>query len=125
MGESVGLSCCPPPPRIMSHRFGPRIGVTLSYTGPAPMELLGTRATFPLTQARRGNVWSAFDFTVDSNSLLVSFFTPANAVIGSYTLKIALSQGQDSIVTYPLGTFILLFNPWSAGTICSQVVMLT
>ncbi|XP_039744474.1 protein-glutamine gamma-glutamyltransferase Z [Pteropus medius] len=86
----------------------------VAETGPTPMELLGTRATFPLTQARQGNVWSASDFTVDSNSLLVSLFTPADAVIGSYTLKIDISQRQDHILTHPLGTFILLFNPWSA-----------
>lgn len=110
---------------IMLHRFEPHIGVILSYTGPAPMELLGTRAIFSLTQARPGNVWSASDFTIDSDSLFVSLFTPANAVIGSYTLKIEMSQGQGHSSTHPLGTFILLFNPWSAGVTCSWVVMLT
>ncbi|XP_054421078.1 LOW QUALITY PROTEIN: protein-glutamine gamma-glutamyltransferase Z [Pteronotus mesoamericanus] len=82
-------------------------------TGPAPMELSGTRATFPLTQAQQGDAWSASDFTMDSNSLSVSLFTPSNAVIGPYTLKIEISQGQGYNVTHPLGTFILLFNPWS------------
>ncbi|XP_008572239.1 PREDICTED: protein-glutamine gamma-glutamyltransferase Z [Galeopterus variegatus] len=86
----------------------------VAETGPEPTELLGTRATFLLTHTRRGNVWSASDFTIHSNSLQVSLFTPANAVIGHYTLKIELSQGQSHSVTYPLGTFILLFNPWSA-----------
>uniref|UniRef100_A0A8C4M1H8 protein-glutamine gamma-glutamyltransferase n=2 Tax=Equus asinus TaxID=9793 RepID=A0A8C4M1H8_EQUAS len=86
----------------------------VAETGPAPMELLGTRAIFSLTQARPGNVWSASDFTIDSDSLFVSLFTPANAVIGSYTLKIEMSQGQGHSSTHPLGTFILLFNPWSA-----------
>ncbi|XP_070094409.1 protein-glutamine gamma-glutamyltransferase Z isoform X2 [Equus przewalskii] len=86
----------------------------VAETGPAPMELLGTRAIFSLTQARQGNVWSASDFTIDSDSLFVSLFTPANAVIGSYTLKIEISQGQGHSSTHPLGTFILLFNPWSA-----------
>ncbi|KAF5925503.1 hypothetical protein HPG69_001950 [Diceros bicornis minor] len=86
----------------------------VAETGPAPMELLGTRATFSLTQARQGNAWSASDFTIDSNSFSVSLFTPANAVIGSYTLKIEISQGQGHSSTHLLGTFILLFNPWSA-----------
>uniref|UniRef100_A0A2K6JRN9 protein-glutamine gamma-glutamyltransferase n=1 Tax=Rhinopithecus bieti TaxID=61621 RepID=A0A2K6JRN9_RHIBE len=85
----------------------------VAETGPKPSELLGTRATFFLTRIRPGNVWSASDFIIDSNSLHVSLFTPANAVIGHYILKIELSQGQGHSVTYPMGTFILLFNPWS------------
>ncbi|XP_004609843.3 protein-glutamine gamma-glutamyltransferase Z [Sorex araneus] len=87
----------------------------VAETGPAPTERLGTRVTFVLTQARRGNVWAASDFIVDHNSLSVSMFTPANAIIGPYSLKIETAGGPGlSPVTYPLGTFILLFNPWSA-----------
>ncbi|XP_047395245.1 protein-glutamine gamma-glutamyltransferase Z [Sciurus carolinensis] len=86
----------------------------VAETGPEPTELLGTRATFLLTQDRHEKVWSASDFIIDSNSLQVSLFTPANAVIGHYTLKIEISWDQGHSVTYPLGTFILLFNPWSA-----------
>ncbi|XP_072818684.1 protein-glutamine gamma-glutamyltransferase Z isoform X1 [Vicugna pacos] len=86
----------------------------IAETGPEPTELLGTRATFLLTSARQGNVWSASDFTIDANSLSVSLFTPASAVIGPYTLKIKISQGQGHSLTHLLGTFILLFNPWSA-----------
>ncbi|XP_066130242.1 protein-glutamine gamma-glutamyltransferase Z [Saccopteryx bilineata] len=85
----------------------------VAETGPAPTELPRTRATFSLTQTQQGNVWSASDFTVNSNSLSVALFTPASAIIGSYSLKIELSQGQGYSVTYPVGTFILLFNPWS------------
>ncbi|KAI5936869.1 protein-glutamine gamma-glutamyltransferase Z [Manis javanica] len=88
--------------------------IFVAETGPEPTELLGTRATFALTQARQGNVWSAADFTIDSSSLYVSFFTPTNAVIGPYTLKIEISRSQGPRMVYPLGTFILLFNPWSA-----------
>ncbi|ELW48107.1 Protein-glutamine gamma-glutamyltransferase Z [Tupaia chinensis] len=51
--------------------------------------------------------------TAASNSLQVTLFTPANAVIGYYTLKIEIIQGQGPSATYPVGTFILLFNPWS------------
>ncbi|XP_058521952.1 protein-glutamine gamma-glutamyltransferase Z [Ochotona princeps] len=83
-------------------------------TGPEPTELLGTRATLPLTQARGGKGWSASDFTVDSNFLQVSLFSPANAVIGHYTLKIEMAQSQGHSLVVPLGTFTLLFNPWSA-----------
>ncbi|CAK7302610.1 Protein-glutamine gamma-glutamyltransferase Z [Vulpes lagopus] len=97
-----------------SFHFGKDYLTFVAETGPAPMELLGTRATFSLTQARKGNVWSASDFTTDTNSLLVSFFTPASAVIGPYTLKIEISQGQGHSVAHPVGTFILLFNPWNA-----------
>ncbi|KAF6133295.1 transglutaminase 7 [Phyllostomus discolor] len=86
----------------------------IAETGPAPTELSGTRATFSLTQTRQGNVWSASDFTIDSNLLCVSLFTPSNAVIGSYTLKIETSQGQGYSSTHSLGTFFLLFNPWNA-----------
>ncbi|KAM6202492.1 protein-glutamine gamma-glutamyltransferase Z [Rhynchocyon petersi] len=85
----------------------------VAETGPDPMELLGTRATFILTQAQHGNVWSVSDFIIDRNSLQVFLFTPASAVIGPYTLKIQISQGQGHSETYPVGTFILLFNPWS------------
>ena len=105
--------------------FEPHFRVFLSYAGPAPKELLGTRATFLLTQDRQGNGWSASDFTVHANSLDVSLFTPPSAVIGSYSLKMEISQGPSHSTTHPLGTFILLFNPWSAGITCSQVVMLT
>nr|XP_019581095.1 PREDICTED: protein-glutamine gamma-glutamyltransferase Z [Rhinolophus sinicus] len=86
----------------------------VAETGPAPKDHLGTRATFSLTKTRGGNVWSVSDFTIDSNSLFVSLFTPANAVIGYYTLKLEISQGQGHGVTHLLGTFILLFNPWSS-----------
>ncbi|XP_029414114.1 protein-glutamine gamma-glutamyltransferase Z isoform X2 [Nannospalax galili] len=84
-----------------------------TQTGPESTELLGTRATFLLTQTQPGNVWSASDFVIDSNCLQVSLFTPANAIIGHYTLKAKISQGQGPGVTYPLGSFTLLFNPWS------------
>ncbi|KAB0405908.1 hypothetical protein E2I00_012801, partial [Balaenoptera physalus] len=96
----------------------------VAETGPEPTVLLGTRATFLLTQARQGNVWSASDFTIHANSLFVSLFTPADAVIGPYTLKMEISQGPGHSTTHPLGTFILLFNPWSAGITCSQVTFL-
>ncbi|KAL1785874.1 erythrocyte membrane band [Sigmodon hispidus] len=92
---------------------------TYKYTGPEPTELLGTRATFLLTQTRPGNVWSASDFNIDNNSLQVSIFSPANAVIGHYTLKTEISGDQGPGVTYPLGNFILLFNPWSTGSSAS------
>ena len=105
--------------------FEPHCRLFLSYTGPAPKELLGTRATFLLTQARQGNGWSASDFTVQANSLFVSLFTPPSAVIGPYSLKMEISQDPSHSTTHPLGTFILLFNPWSAGITYSQVVMLT
>lgn len=89
----------------------------LSHAGPAPTERLGTRATFVLTQARRGNTWSASDFIVDANSLSISIFTPANSIVGPYSLKIEIARGPGlGHVTHPVGTFILLFNPWSAGT---------
>ncbi|XP_010623119.1 protein-glutamine gamma-glutamyltransferase Z [Fukomys damarensis] len=85
----------------------------VAETGPEPSELLGTRATFFLTQAQRRDVWSVSDFSADSTSLHVSLFTPASAVIGHYTLRIEIAQHQGHRMTYPLGTFILLFNPWS------------
>ncbi|XP_008057826.1 protein-glutamine gamma-glutamyltransferase Z [Carlito syrichta] len=86
----------------------------VAETGPEPSELLGTRGTFLLTKVHHGDVWSASDFTTDSSSLQVSLFTPTNAVIGPYSLTLEISQGQGHSVTYPLGTFILLFNPWNA-----------
>lgn len=113
-------------PSAPSHKnFEPSSGIFfLSYSGPEPTELLGTRATFVLIQTRPGNVWSASDFVIDSNSLQVSIFIPASAVIGHYTLKTEISGDQGPSVTYPLGNFILLFNPWSSGRTCSQIVVL-
>ncbi|KAM4828967.1 protein-glutamine gamma-glutamyltransferase Z, partial [Thomomys bottae] len=98
-----------------NRRFQPQRDhiIFVAETGPEPTELLGMRATFPLTQTQPGNVWSASDFIIDSNALQVSIFSSASAVIGHYTLKIAISQSQGHSVTYPLGAFILLFNPWS------------
>uniref|UniRef100_G3TGM3 protein-glutamine gamma-glutamyltransferase n=1 Tax=Loxodonta africana TaxID=9785 RepID=G3TGM3_LOXAF len=99
-----------------SRSFQPRTDslTFVAETGPEPTDILGTRATFLLTQAQHGNVWSASDFTIHLNSLQVSVFTPANAVIGPYTLKIQVSRSQGPSMTYLVGTFILLFNPWNA-----------
>ncbi|XP_069862025.1 protein-glutamine gamma-glutamyltransferase Z [Dipodomys merriami] len=87
----------------------------VAETGPEPTELLGTQATFSFnqTQTQLGNVWSTSDFIMDSNSLQVSIFSSASAVIGHYMLKLEISQGQGHSATYPVGAFILLFNPWS------------
>ncbi|TKC45879.1 hypothetical protein EI555_009270, partial [Monodon monoceros] len=51
--------------------------------------------------AHPGNVWSASDFTIHANSLFVSLFTPANAVMGPYTLKMEISQGPEDDIYLP------------------------
>lgn len=46
-----------------------------------------------------------------ANSLKVIISSPANAIIGRYTLSVQITF-DDEPSTYPLGNFVMLFNPW-------------
>uniref|UniRef100_A0A8C5R6C4 protein-glutamine gamma-glutamyltransferase n=1 Tax=Leptobrachium leishanense TaxID=445787 RepID=A0A8C5R6C4_9ANUR len=54
------------------------------------------------------NSWGVQRGTNGSKSMKLTFCTPSNAVIGRYTLQMALSGGRKNI-----SDFILLFNCWA------------
>ncbi|KAM8945855.1 protein-glutamine gamma-glutamyltransferase E-like [Pelodytes ibericus] len=64
--------------------------------------------TFTDSFSPQTNTWAAQRGTAGSNSMMITFFTPPNAVIGRYELEVQMSGGSTRI-----GNFILLFNPWA------------
>uniref|UniRef100_A0A8D0F5W6 protein-glutamine gamma-glutamyltransferase n=1 Tax=Strix occidentalis caurina TaxID=311401 RepID=A0A8D0F5W6_STROC len=66
------------------------------------------------TNAAFKESWSAVLQSTSSNSVSISISSPPNAVIGRYKLSVqTTSSGSSSPAS--LGTFVLLFNPWSSG----------
>ncbi|KGL99954.1 Protein-glutamine gamma-glutamyltransferase E, partial [Charadrius vociferus] len=86
----------------------------IAETGPKPSKLTKTQATFGISSTVSKDSWSAVLQSTSSNSVSISISTPPNAVIGRYKLSVqSTSSGSSSPAS--LGTFILLFNPWSSG----------
>ncbi|XP_047627410.1 protein-glutamine gamma-glutamyltransferase E [Phacochoerus africanus] len=101
----------------LNQSLGSRDGLTFTVsTGPSPSESAKTKAVFPLSNETRSSGWHAQLLSRRDNVLAISIFSPASAPIGRYELSIRISsQGKDS--TLKLGTFILLFNPWSQADV--------
>ncbi|KAL7990145.1 hypothetical protein Chor_010499 [Crotalus horridus] len=86
----------------------------IAETGPCPIETSGTRAPFPLSCSLEGSSWSSAVEQQEGLSLSVAIASPPDARIGSYRLVLdASTQYQGS--SFPLGEFVLLFNPWCPG----------
>ncbi|XP_071615643.1 protein-glutamine gamma-glutamyltransferase E-like [Heliangelus exortis] len=82
-------------------------------TGPKPSKLAKTQATFGISSTVSTESWSAVLQSTSSNSVSVSISSPPNAVLGRYRLSVqSTSSGSSSPAS--LGTFVLLFNPWSS-----------
>ncbi|XP_078508146.1 protein-glutamine gamma-glutamyltransferase 5-like [Lissotriton helveticus] len=68
----------------------------------------GKKTKAPLSKQTSANNWGATVKSNKGNSLEVSLFTPANAIIGWYTLSLEINKNSAQ----ELGDFIMLFNPW-------------
>ncbi|NXT80070.1 TGM3 glutamyltransferase, partial [Zapornia atra] len=86
----------------------------ISETGPKPSKANKTQATFGISSTASKDSWSAVLQSTSSNSVTISISTPPNAIIGRYKLSVQSTSGGSSAPT-SLGTFVLLFNPWSSG----------
>ncbi|XP_073462407.1 protein 4.2-like [Aquarana catesbeiana] len=77
-------------------------------TGPKPSKKDGTKNSFPISSLSDRKTWSARVVDCKQGLWKVCVNTPANAIIGYYTMSIKTSSG----VIENLGEFMILFNPW-------------
>ncbi|XP_069656536.1 protein-glutamine gamma-glutamyltransferase 6 isoform X4 [Haliaeetus albicilla] len=82
----------------------------IASTGPSPAESQRTKAVFNLSEEGASG-WSATQEPSEPGCMNFTIFSPANAVIGRYKLKLQLVSGNKVSSTL-LGQFVLLFNPW-------------
>ncbi|XP_027725841.1 erythrocyte membrane protein band 4.2 isoform X2 [Vombatus ursinus] len=83
--------------------------VTLvAQTGKQPSKTNKTKVKFPITSQGNPKWWSAAVEDRDFCSWTISVTTPADAIIGHYSLLLRASRRTE----YLLGHFTLLFNPW-------------
>ncbi|XP_072480633.1 protein 4.2 [Notamacropus eugenii] len=83
--------------------------VTLvAQTGEQPSKANRTKVKFPITSQGNSKWWSAVVEDRDIQSWTISVTTPADAIVGHYSLLLRVSRRTQ----YPLGHFTLLFNPW-------------
>ncbi|XP_006831949.1 PREDICTED: erythrocyte membrane protein band 4.2 [Chrysochloris asiatica] len=93
------------------HTFLPVLKkVTLvAQTGEQPSKDNRTKVTFPISSLGDQKWWSAMVKERDAQSWTIAVTTPADAIIGYYSLLLQVSGKKK----HPLGQFILLFNPWN------------
>uniref|UniRef100_A0A8D0J9M4 Protein 4.2 n=1 Tax=Sus scrofa TaxID=9823 RepID=A0A8D0J9M4_PIG len=82
--------------------------VLVAQTGEQPSQDNRTQATFSISSLGDAKSWSARVKERDDQSWTISVTTPADAVIGHYSLLLQASGREQC-----LGQFTLLFNPWS------------
>ncbi|CAM9574259.1 unnamed protein product [Bubo scandiacus] len=82
----------------------------IASTGPAPAESQQTKAIFNLSEEGASG-WSATQEPSEPGCMNFTIFSPADAVIGRYKLKLQTVSGNKVSSTL-LGQFVLLFNPW-------------
>ncbi|XP_062062618.1 protein 4.2 [Lepus europaeus] len=78
-------------------------------TGEQPSTANRTQAIFPISSLGDRKGWSAAVEERDDQSWTISVTTPADAVIGHYSLLLQVSGRKQRL----LGQFTLLFNPWN------------
>ncbi|CAM2102156.1 protein-glutamine gamma-glutamyltransferase E [Caretta caretta] len=102
---------------ILTFNRALQTGESLTFTaetGPQPSLQAKTQAVFDISSTASNSTWSAVQQSTNSSSVSISISSPANAAIGRYKLSVQpASGGRASHRT--LGTFVLLFNPWSSG----------
>ncbi|XP_007173646.1 protein 4.2 [Balaenoptera acutorostrata] len=81
--------------------------VLIAQTGEQPSKANRTQATFSISSLGDRKWWSAMVEERDDQSWTISVTTPADAVIGHYSLLLQVSGRKQC-----LGQFTLLFNPW-------------
>ncbi|XP_072259869.1 protein-glutamine gamma-glutamyltransferase 2-like [Pyxicephalus adspersus] len=77
-------------------------------TGPKPSKQDGTKNSFPICSLSDRKTWSARVVDYKKGLWTVCVTSPANAIIGYYTISIKISSG----IIENLGEFMILFNPW-------------
>ncbi|XP_010142066.1 PREDICTED: protein-glutamine gamma-glutamyltransferase 6 [Buceros rhinoceros silvestris] len=82
----------------------------IASTGPCPAESQQTKAIFNLSKEDASG-WSATQEPSEPGCMNFTIFSPADAVIGRYKLKLQIASGNKVSSTL-LGQFVLLFNPW-------------
>ncbi|XP_028591568.2 protein 4.2-like isoform X1 [Podarcis muralis] len=80
----------------------------VAQTGQRPSQKDGSLVRFPISRQGRQSGWQAFVDAPESLSWTLTVTSPADAVIGRYSLLLQHGRGAPR----PLGTFTLLFNPW-------------
>ncbi|KAM6053730.1 protein-glutamine gamma-glutamyltransferase 6-like [Chlamydotis macqueenii] len=85
----------------------------IASTGPSPAESQQTKAVFNLSEEGASG-WSATQEPSEPGCMNFTIFSPANAVIGRYKLKLQIVSGNKVSSTL-LGHFVLLFNPWCSN----------
>ncbi|XP_037691350.1 protein 4.2 [Choloepus didactylus] len=92
------------------HAFLPTLKkmALIAKTGDQPSVANRTQATFPISSLGDRKGWSAAVEETDAQCWTISMTTPADAVIGHYSLLLQVSSKKPR----PLGQFTLLFNPW-------------
>uniref|UniRef100_K7GB58 protein-glutamine gamma-glutamyltransferase n=1 Tax=Pelodiscus sinensis TaxID=13735 RepID=K7GB58_PELSI len=80
-------------------------------TGPKPSLQAKTQAVFSISSTASNGTWSAVQQSTESSSVTISIYCPANAAIGRYKLSVQPTSASRT----PVGTFVLLYNPWSQG----------
>ncbi|XP_037600796.1 protein 4.2 isoform X4 [Cebus imitator] len=97
--------------RAPVHAFLPalkKVALT-AQTGEQPSKVNKTQATFLISSLGDKKLWSAVVEERDAQSWTISVTTPADAVIGHYSLLLQFSGRKPCL----LGQFTLLFNPWN------------
>lgn len=79
--------------------------------GKQPSGANKTQVKFPISSLEDRKCWSAMVEERDDLSWTISVTTPANAVIGHYSLLLHVRFRKPRL----LGQFTLLFNPWARG----------
>ncbi|XP_076207888.1 protein-glutamine gamma-glutamyltransferase 6-like [Aptenodytes patagonicus] len=82
----------------------------IASTGPSPAESQQTKAIFNLSEEGASG-WNATQEPSEPGCMNFTIFSPANAVIGRYKLKLQIVSG-NKVSSILLGQFVLLFNPW-------------
>ncbi|XP_016000439.1 erythrocyte membrane protein band 4.2 isoform X2 [Rousettus aegyptiacus] len=80
----------------------------ITQTGEHPSKANRTQATFPISRLGDRKWWSAVVEERDAECWTISMTTPADAIIGRYSLLLQVSGRKPCL----LGQFTLLFNPW-------------
>ncbi|XP_069808031.1 protein-glutamine gamma-glutamyltransferase 2-like, partial [Dendropsophus ebraccatus] len=82
--------------------------ILITTTGPNPSEQNRTKNVFPISSLSDRRGWSARVTDCVRGVWSVSISSPADAIIGYYSILIKLHNGT----AIELGDFMLLFNPW-------------
>ncbi|XP_076150608.1 protein-glutamine gamma-glutamyltransferase K [Alosa pseudoharengus] len=83
-------------------------------TGPLPLVSKGTHVIIPLVEDLEDECWEAKIIEKNGNRIKLSVNSPANALIGKYSIAVATRGPEEEVVTMydPNKVIYMLFNPW-------------